>query len=293
MNKIIPIITFSLFLLSACGGSSDSEDQITLEDSDNDTIVNTQDNCPSVPNTDQIDSDGNGIGDVCETIHLKEQALEKISQYAKSEGATLAPSIQDYIDAGVVGVTSDKLIEVNQTIASLNAEDVDTQAEIQKILDDLNIVIPDFDGDGINNDMDNCPAISNTDQEDSDGVLDNDAVVIDSDGDGVPDSEDAFPWNPKEYADEDGDGLGDNIDTDGDGYTNAEEFKAGTDPLDSTDMPQKASSDESGGSFPVGLLMLGLLALMRRSKAIEYNQSTPLILHILDMYELRFSNKNN
>ncbi|MCG2826577.1 MAG: hypothetical protein L6265_08320 [Thermoplasmatales archaeon] len=34
----------------------------------------------------------------------------------------------------------------------------------------------------------------------------------DSDGDGVPDNEDAFPYNPSEWADSDGDGVGDNSD---------------------------------------------------------------------------------
>lgn len=55
-----------------------------------------------------------------------------------------------------------------------------------------------------------------------------DSVVMDSDGDGVIDSEDAFPNDPSETVDTDGDGIGDNsdvfpndptetIDTDGDG----------------------------------------------------------------------------
>jgi len=38
----------------------------------------------------------------------------------------------------------------------------------------------------------------------------------DSDGDGVPDSQDAFPHNPKEWKDSDHDGIGDNEDPDND-----------------------------------------------------------------------------
>jgi hypothetical protein len=202
MNKLIPIITCSLFLLSACGGS-ESEDQLKLEDSDNDTIVNTQDNCPFVPNTDQADSDENGIGDACESVNLKEQALEKISKYAKSGGTTLTPSMQDYIDAGVVGVTSEKLTEVNQTIASLDEEDVDTQAEVQNILDNLNIVIPDFDADGINNDVDNCPAISNPNQNDSDNDGKGDAcdlVLVSINATNITENSAKVSWDLNTYA---------------------------------------------------------------------------------------------
>jgi hypothetical protein len=42
------------------------------------------------------------------------------------------------------------------------------------------------------------------------------ASSMDSDGDGVPDSEDAFPDDPDEWADSDSDGIGDNEDTDDD-----------------------------------------------------------------------------
>jgi beta propeller repeat protein len=41
--------------------------------------------------------------------------------------------------------------------------------------------------------------------------------LIDSDADGIPDSEDQFPLNSNEYSDLDGDGLGDNMDPDMDG----------------------------------------------------------------------------
>ncbi len=58
---------------------------------------------------------------------------------------------------------------------------------------------------------------------------------VDTDGDGVPDSVDVFPNDPTEWADFDGDGLGDNADTDddNDGLSDTEETDIyNTDPLD-------------------------------------------------------------
>ena len=75
----------------------------------------------------------------------------------------------------------------------------------------------------------------------------------DSDGDGVDDSSDAFPYNSSETVDSDGDRMGDNyeilysfdigsntdalLDFDGDGYCNLREFISGTNPKDDTDIP--------------------------------------------------------
>jgi len=82
---------------------------------------------------------------------------------------------------------------------------------------------------------------------------------LDSDGDGVIDINDAFPFDPTETSDADGDGLGanqeaelgtdpDNPDSDGDGLTDGEEVAEGSDPLDADDPP--ASS-----GLPIWLLL--------------------------------------
>lgn len=101
-------------------------------------------------------------------------------------------------------------------------------------------------------------------------------VANDSDGDGVDDTQDDFPNDPDEQTDTDGDGTGDNadldddndgmsdtyenqnglnslvddagLDLDGDGFTNFEEFEAGTSPNDADDLPSSG--------LPVWLLIV-------------------------------------
>ncbi|GIX07941.1 MAG: hypothetical protein KatS3mg115_2344 [Candidatus Poribacteria bacterium] len=136
---------------------------------------------------------------------------------------------------------------------------------------------PDIDGDGLPNDQDedddNDGVLDHQDAfpldpsewEDADGDLigdrmdaDDDADGIgddhngngtpdyrelDFDGDGIPRAEsvpwDAFPWDPTEWRDTDQDGIGDNTDSDddGDGWTDLEEQRAGTDPLNRLQFP--------------------------------------------------------
>lgn len=81
----------------------------------------------------------------------------------------------------------------------------------------------------------------------------------DSDGDGVPDTEDAFPNNPHETRDSDGDGVGDNadvfpndpnevVDTDGDGVgDNGDAFP--TDPTETMDSDADGVGDNAD-AFP-------------------------------------------
>ena len=88
----------------------------------------------------------------------------------------------------------------------------------------------DNDGDGFNDDVDNCPANFNPMQTNTDGLADGgDACDLDDDEDGTPDSQDSFPLNNAENRDVDGDGIGDNadVDDDNDGIDDATEDASG------------------------------------------------------------------
>jgi hypothetical protein len=76
---------------------------------------------------------------------------------------------------------------------------------------------PDSDGDGINDNIDNCPSIANEDQADFDSDGEGDACDSDDDNDGTNDEDDAFPFDDTESLDTDGDGIGNNEDEDDDG----------------------------------------------------------------------------
>jgi len=72
-----------------------------------------------------------------------------------------------------------------------------------------------------------------------------DSVLVDTDGDGVEDSVDAFHLDPLEWLDTDGDGIGNNSDPDddNDGFEDSVEVIAGTNPLDVLSFPIDTDSD--------------------------------------------------
>src|SRR2546426_5662364 len=51
----------------------------TIADSDGDGIPDAADNCPEVPNPDQSDLDGNGVGDVCDPAPLGAPFVNKVT----------------------------------------------------------------------------------------------------------------------------------------------------------------------------------------------------------------------
>ena len=60
-------------------------------------------------------------------------AIAKIMKYAETETPPV-PTVQDYEDAGVTGVTPDNIDEVNAKVAELTPEDVDTAKKIRVIV---------------------------------------------------------------------------------------------------------------------------------------------------------------
>lgn len=62
----------------------------------------------------------------------KEKAIEKITAYAKN-GSKPVPTLQDYLDAGVTGVTAENLDKLNIVVDNLEEADVDTTAELDAL----------------------------------------------------------------------------------------------------------------------------------------------------------------
>jgi len=95
------------------------------------------------------------------------------------------------------------------------------------------IPVPDIDGDGIDNEFDNCPRVPNPGQEDNDGDGAGDVCDDDDDNDGVLDFFDPSPFDRFICGDGDGDGcddcsvsgfidpFNDGTDSDGDGSCDA------------------------------------------------------------------------
>jgi hypothetical protein len=86
---------------------------------------------------------------------------------------------------------------------------------------------------------------------------------IDSDGDGVPDTQDAFPFDPTEDTDTDGDGTGNNADSDddGDGFSDSTELALGYDPLNMLDAPDWGDVNNDGQVNAADVLLVSREAL--------------------------------
>jgi len=67
--------------------------------------------------------------------NTEEIAIQKIANYA-DDASALAPTVEDYEAAGVTGVNADNLEAINAKVLTLVYEDVDTQEEIQALMDD-------------------------------------------------------------------------------------------------------------------------------------------------------------
>lgn len=124
-------------------------------DSDDDGILDDVDNCSIIPNADQRNNDRDGMGDVCDEDD-DEDDLSDVDEAAFGSD----PFIKDTDGDGF----SDKRewdlglnpLEKNDLLISI----------LDLVLEDNSAQRSDLDGDGILNDVDNCPNFENPDQVD-------------------------------------------------------------------------------------------------------------------------------
>ena len=235
-------------------------------DADEDGIEDDSDNCASVANADQLDTDSDGLGNACDDDDDGDGAEDDSDNCALVANADqldtdsdgLGNSCDDDDDGDGVADTTDAFPldseEATDTDGDGTGNNEDTDDDGDTILDTAD-VFPlisigdetDTDADGAPNTCDaSCLAAGMTadTDDDGDGIADTtDAFPLDaseqsdSDGDGTGDNADVFPLDATETLDTDDDGFGNNADTDDDGdeVSDAQEALDGTDPLDRYD----------------------------------------------------------
>lgn len=166
------------------------------EDDDNDDVDDEDDNCPYVANPGQKNADGDMFGDACDD----DEDADGI--FSEDDNCPLdANPGQHDLDGDGIG---------NPCDPDVDGDGIDNEADgCRYVADDGS----DTDGDHIPDACDNCSAVANEDQDDcdSDGIGNAcEPVPVDSDNDSVPDEDDNCDCdaNPNQL-DKDGNGVGD------------------------------------------------------------------------------------
>ena len=200
-------------------------------------IVIEQGDMAPADGTDSIDPEGGEL--------TYEWACDGIA--IQGDGLGMAIVDAAAIDAPAEGVNFDCTLTVTDDLGL-----TDTAPFVVTVLDG------DDDDDGVTDDNDNCPAVSNADQADLDGDGLGDACDDDDDNDGIPDVDDNCPITANaDQSDIDDDGLGDvcDDDRDDDGVPNDDDncpdiFNDGQADLDVDGLGDICDPDDDGDDVP-------------------------------------------
>jgi subtilisin family serine protease len=153
----------------------------TTVDRDGDTVADSGDNCPTVANTDQLDSDSDGKGDACQD----DAALADADSDGDSvlDSHDLCPYQAAATADGCPGVAANSDTDVRPNMFD-NCPTVDNPDQADLDHDGVgNACDPDLDGDGRTNGPDNCDQTYNPTQSNLDGDTMGDACDPDDDND--------------------------------------------------------------------------------------------------------------
>lgn len=116
MQRLLCLLWIGLLLAVPLGLLA----QDGFEDADGDWVQDSEDNCPDAPNYDQIDADGNGLGDACDLLVVPHGVEEDpLRVYVAAEGEP-----RRVVLGTVTNNTSEpQLLEVHSTNPLLEAEE--------------------------------------------------------------------------------------------------------------------------------------------------------------------------
>ena len=165
-----------------------------MPDADSDGVPDAMDNCPTIVNPSQEDTNQNGVGDACDDDDDGDGILDGTDncQFVVNPGQADA-DLDGYGDACDDDDDNDGIDDIND-----NCPFADNSNQI------------DSDADGLGDACDNCPDHANLEQNDNDGDGAGDVCDDDDDDDTILDLSDNCPlvWNPGQE-DADSDGVGD------------------------------------------------------------------------------------